>query len=300
MANFYMTIGIPGCGKSTYFEDNFDNEVVYISSDKLREELLGDVNDQSKNSLIFNEMYKRTIAALNNGKDVYYDATNLRRKKRVNLLKQLPECNKFAIIFAIPFEVCCARNNARDRVVPQDVMERMYRSFEPPYFAEGFDEIGVVDYKGEHESIEDILSKNIECPHDNPHHRLSCGEHCLEAAKQASIISSTVKKMSHMSRYIVCTAARYHDVSKYKCKVFKSRKDEPTEIAHYYNHENVSAYDYLAHTSVHDYEVLIANLIANHMVFFSGEKNILKKKEFYGDDFWKLLEIVHEADLQSH
>lgn len=300
MAKFYFTVGIPGCGKSTYFKNNFGDEVIYISSDKLREELLGDVNDQSKNSLIFNEMYERTITALKENKDVYYDATNLNRKRRINLLKQLPECEKIAIVFAIPFDICCARNNARERVVPQNVMERMYKSFEPPYYVEGFDKIEVVHQDGEKKSIEDILYENMKCVHDNPHHKFSCGVHCLEAAAQASAIVSTSKKMSHTGRYIVCRAARYHDVSKYKCKVFKNRKGEPTEIAHFYNHENVSAYDYLAHTDVHDHEILIANLIANHMVFFSEEKNIIKKKKLYGDAFWNLLEIIHTADLASH
>ena len=35
------------------------------------------------------------------------------------------------------------------------------------------------------------------------------------------------------------------------------------------------------------------------MVFFESAA-IDKKKKLYGEEFWKLLEIVHEADLAAH
>ena len=80
-------------------------------------------------------------------------------------------------------------------------------------------------------------------------------------------------------------------------------KGEPTIDAHYYFHQNVSAYDFLAHfrsfISIKKL-ILTANLISNHMVFFEGAVAIDKKKKFYGEEFWKLLEIVHEADLAAH
>ena len=59
---FTMLMGLPGSGKST-----FANEVVtadsltsvLISSDSLREELFGDVNDQTHNTEVFEEMHRR-------------------------------------------------------------------------------------------------------------------------------------------------------------------------------------------------------------------------------------------------
>lgn len=302
MVKFYMTIGVPASGKDFFYHSNLKNSIeniVHISSDAIRQAVYGDINDQTHNNDVFNIMFNRTVDALKKGRSVYYNATNLSRKKRINLLKQLPSCEKIAIVFAIPFELCCERNKTRDRVVPQKVMDRMYKSFQPPHWAEGFDRIKIVQAENNYGSIDDILAENIKCPHDNPHHRLSCGEHCLEAQRQADILTQN-ENFHDIERYIVSMAAKYHDVSKYKCKVFHNAKGETTDYSHYYCHENVSAYDFLTYAAQNTFNIFIANLIANHMIFFTDEKNIQRKKEFYGEDFWKLLEVVHAADLASH
>ena len=44
----------------------------------------------------------------------------------------------------------------------------------------------------------------------------------------------------------------------------------------------------------------IANLIANHMVFFKADKAIQKVKEWYGEYFFKCLVTLHEADIAAH
>ena len=41
-----------------------------------------------------------------------------------------------------PFDVCCERNDKRERRVPQEVMDRMRESFEEPTIEEGFDSLG--------------------------------------------------------------------------------------------------------------------------------------------------------------
>lgn len=305
MAVLYYTIGIPGCGKSSYYKNNLKKDVIHISSDKLREELLGDVNNQSNNSLIFNEMTKRTIMALRINKSVYFDATNLNRKKRINLLKQLPPCKKIAIVFAIPFAVCCERNNSRDRTVPQFVMNKMYKNFQPPHYDEGFDEIRFVHHnkESEIESLEYLMNTNIKCNHDNPHHKLSCGMHCILTHEEIINLIKD-KNLSSEQEEILVLAGLYHDLSKFKCKVFYDCKGNVSEIAHYYNHENVSSYDYLCAESYNKVDnkilVIIANLIANHMVFYAGEDVVKARKKIYNDEFWKLLEILHEADVKAH
>lgn len=181
MAKLIMTIGLPGSGKDYFYLNNpCKDNFIHISSDKIREELLGDINDQSENNLIFSEMHKRTLKALKENVNVYYNATNLSRKKRINFLKQLPFCEKIALVFAIPYEVCCQRNLSRYRTVPEYVMNKMYKSFQPPHYTEGFDKIKIV-YDIDSEPVCSLLSKNDHCPHDNPHHSLSCGEHCRKA-----------------------------------------------------------------------------------------------------------------------
>lgn len=302
MAIFEMLIGIPASGKSSYAKNMVakNSSIVIVSSDAIRKELYGSEEDQSHNGEVFNEMLKRTREGLATGAHIIYDATNLSRKRRAALLKQLPDCEKRATVFATPFEVCCERNNSRERIVPQHAMDRMFRSFEPPHWAEGFNSISIINFNSS-VSLDDILEKNIECNHDNPHHELSCGMHCLAAAHYVYLNYNN--RVNAANYDVLYFAAKYHDVSKYKVKVFHNMKGHPTDIAHYYFHQNVSAYDFLAHyrgfMSVEKL-ILIANLISNHMVFFEGEAAKDKKRKFYGEEFWKLLRMVHMADLAAH
>lgn len=294
-AMFEMLIGIPGSGKSTYAKKKIDEGCIVVSSDAIRKELYGSEDDQNHNGEVFNEMFYRTKIGLLAGAHVIYDATNLSRKRRINFLKQLPHCEKRATVFAVPFEICCERNSSRERVVPQHAMERMYRSFQPPHYAEGFSDIKIIGsidtdalyiYKCEEE--------NIKTPHDNPHHTFSCGTHCLEAMRYI--------KNKYPNEVDLQMAARFHDVSKYKCKVFHNAKGESTKEAHYYNHENVSAYDFMVYYFLmpSNRVIHISNLIANHMVFYAGEKAMEKTRNFYGLKFWEDLKKVHEADKAAH
>ena len=294
-----MLIGLPqpGCGKSTYAKNILkeDSSVIIVSSDAIRKELYGSEEDQSHNQEVFNEVFKRTRAAIKDNKHCIIDATNLSRKRRIAFLKQFDNCEKRATVFAIPFEVCCERNNSRERIVPQYAMDRMYRSFEPPHYAEGFDDIQIVGSKDiDTMYIFKCEQENIKTSHDNSHHTFSCGIHCFEAELYI--------KNKYPNEVDLQMAARFHDVCKYKCKVFHNAKGEPTEEAHYYNHENVSAYDFIVHYFLMPPKrvIHIANLIANHMVFYAGEQAMEKRRKLYGEKFWEDLKKIHEADLAAH
>ena len=173
-------------------------------------------------------------------------------------------------------------------------MEKMYRSFQPPHYAEGFDDIQIVGSKDVGLYIYKCEQENIETPHDNSHHTFSCGVHCLEAEQYI--------KNKYPNEVDLQMAARFHDVGKYKCKVFHNAKGELTEEAHYYNHENVSAYDFIVHYYLMPPKrvIHIANLIANHMVFYAGEQAIEKRRKLYGEKFWEDLKKIHEADKYAH
>lgn len=300
-----ILIGLPASGKSSYCKDKLkeNKDIEIVSSDAIREEVFGDVNDQSHNGEVFNIVFKRVREAILNNRDVILDATNLSRKRRINFIKEMPKTFIRAIVFAVPFEICCERNAHRNRVVPQTVMERMYKQFEAPSYAEGFDDIKIIKNSISDESIEDILAENINCSHDNPHHRLSCGEHCLAAEEYIKELWYNSSIEDEDDYIILRNAARYHDVSKYKCKTFYNAKGEKSKVAHYYGHENCSAYDYLAYYNSCFNEqsmLLVANLINNHMVFFAGDMVVNRKRLLYGEKFFKLLSILHEADLASH
>lgn len=317
MAKFIMLIGLPGSGKSTYatrYKSKYPNTAV-VSSDEIREELFGDVNDQTHNGEVFTTMLNRTREFLKADIDVIYDATNINRKRRTNLLKELPDDTvKIAVIFAVAFELCREQNENRSRQVPYEVLERMYKSFQVPSHGEGFNKIeieGSPTYKEEiaRRQIAEIENLAKNCSQDNSHHRFTIGEHCLHTwAHSLDIIKC--ENLSFSKAFILSQACRYHDIGKWFCKHFYNAKGEHTNEAHYYNHENVGAYIYLSTMyatptlfgieEYHQIILIIANLIANHMVFWTDEGTINKRKQLYTEEFWQLLEWVHECDMNAH
>lgn len=296
-----LPIAIPGAGKSSWAESYkvLNPDTIIVSSDSIRKEIYGDENDQTHNCEVFNLVNSRCREGLLEGKTVICDATNLNRKRRMSFIKSMPPCNVEAVVFAIPFEVCCERNSKRERVVPPYVMERLYKSFQPPFYNEGFDEIEIISYgdlKFRWDYYLEIFEKNSKTEHDNPYHTKSCGEHCSAAARYIMEHQEDIPPKLYI--FILC-GALYHDMSKFKCKVFQDSKGKETNIAHFYRHESVSAYDYLV-CAPNKNNLFVANLISNHMVFYNGEKAVNKIKKDYGEDFFMALEWVHKADKSAH
>lgn len=131
----YITVGIPGCGKSTFIESRTNDEGwTIISTDLIRQELTGDMSDQSRNDEVFEIFYERIRRTLEAGWPVIVDATNLRQKYRDVLLGVaylVGVEHLYAYRFAISndFETCQQRNLSRGRVVPEDVMRRFHKNF---------------------------------------------------------------------------------------------------------------------------------------------------------------------------
>lgn len=309
MPNFYMTVGIAGSGKSWIYENeikklhaanpDYYSEIVYVSSDAIREEVFGDVNDQTHNAEVFNIMHARSVAALKEGKSVYYDATNLSAKRRMAFLRSIdfiPNVYKSCILNVPPFELVKERNASRYRQVPEFVLERMLRQFEMPDISEGWNQIRVfgvdrfVDSENE-KILQKMVVDALNLSHDNPHHSNSVGGHMVEAWSYA---------VKHRFGTIVRNAAFYHDIGKPYCKVFHNMKNEPTEFAHYYNHENVGAYLYISMSPGMATDIVTANLIAHHMDYFKGESYFKKVRARYPEEFIKLLDQLHECDLAAH
>jgi predicted kinase len=133
-----VAIGLPGSGKSTYFKKL---GVHPISSDVIRAELTGDEGNQTVNSQVFPKMR----ALLAKACDVaWIDATNLTRRDRKQWFK--PGCEMEAIYFDVPLEICKARNAARNRNVPEHILDLMAAKLVPPSIEEGFSKVEVVQY----------------------------------------------------------------------------------------------------------------------------------------------------------
>jgi len=131
-----VAVGLPGSGKSRYFE-----KLNPISSDAIREQLTGDAGNQSVNHQVFAKMR----ALLDEAGDVAcIDATNLTRRDRRQWFRA--GCEMEAVYFDVPLEICKARNAARNRVVPEHVLDLMAAKLVPPSIEEGFNRVEVVRY----------------------------------------------------------------------------------------------------------------------------------------------------------
>lgn len=138
----YVMIGIPGSGKS-YIAHKLAEEgtAVIHSSDDIREELYGDASIQGDGAKVFATLHNRVRRDLEEGKNVIYDATNLTFKGRKNIFKMFGEYPMAAVYVECSLKTALARNQKRDRVVPEDVIRRFYFKMNPPDSSEGWKEI---------------------------------------------------------------------------------------------------------------------------------------------------------------
>lgn len=300
-----MMCGLPASGKSTKAVELAKKYNANIhSSDEIRKELSGDINNQNINDLVFQTLHNRIKEDLKHNKSCVYDATNIRYKQRKGFLCELEKipCEKICVLMATPYEDCLKNNNSRDRKVPETVIEDMYKHFDVCWFYEGWDKIEIIYYpnsKGIYgcpfEWVESVKNFN----QDNSHHFLTLGEHCSEVAKLVC-----KDEIDNVVRF----ASLIHDNGKCFTKTFENSKGEITKEAHYYNHERVGAYnslffDYSSAEDITDISVLhIAVLIRWHMqsYFIKNEKADKKYKNLWGEDLYNELVSLHVADEMSH
>lgn len=314
-----MTIGLPGSGKSTYAKnieitnpDGRTTRPVIHSSDALRKELYGDEAIQGDNGKLFNELHVRIKRDLSSGKDVVYDATCLKKKTRIQFISELKNinCEKYCICFATTFDACLHNNNQRERKVPVDVIKRMQMSFAPPDFNEGFDYIQFVfSYLDENKNIthapqkefdlQSYLKKANGFSQDNKHHTLTLGGHSIAAYEYV--------KKQRPDDYALQLAALLHDNGKLYTKTRLNSKREFDGDYHYYNHQNVGAYNamfYINQIGAYKDMVRVINLIYYHMAPYMEWKQSEKAKKrdvaLLGEDMMNDIMLLHFADGQAH
>lgn len=137
-------MGLPGSGKSAWCARQ---GLPALSSDEMRRLLWDDPEQQGDPWRVFAALRLLLRYRLETRRPVtVIDATNLMRWERRPYIElaRLHDCDVEAVYFDVPAEVCRARNAARHRVVPEDVIGKMAARLEPPTVEEGFVSVTVV------------------------------------------------------------------------------------------------------------------------------------------------------------
>ncbi|SRR5579875_710556 len=138
-----VMVGIPASGKSTVAEALAAAGVTRLSRDAIRGELYGDEAIQGSGAEVSRLFYARLEDALAAGKLVVDDSTNcdrLLRRPVIALAQHHGYENIVLVVMETPLGECLRRNRARDRVVPEKVIEALHarlRSSEKPRASEG-------------------------------------------------------------------------------------------------------------------------------------------------------------------
>lgn len=167
VTTFYMLVGLPGTGKSTWtdrfkrkhiselneqsFKTNtqFQYNLSVISTD----DIVQTIADQHR--LTYNQMFdnitysfaekishKLAKYAFDRNDIVIWDQTNLTLMSRAKKLVLVPShYKKICIVFRIPDDHIDRLQSRVGKIIPEDVMMNMIKSYQQPTLTEGFDDI---------------------------------------------------------------------------------------------------------------------------------------------------------------
>lgn len=291
MSEINFIVGISGSGKTSWTQSHATIDDVVIDSDEMRAHLFGDPTIQSDPSKVFNAMFQRVHIALQENKNVWYTATNLKRKHRVrfvNAIKKMhPDVKLHCYILVAPPEVCIARDAQRERTVGEQVIMRQLKLFTVPGLDEGWDDITCYkNWDGNFEDYKKELWGKVEAfgSQENPHHTSTLYDHCVNCGVLAY-------KNKYGRKMVEC--ATYHDVGKIYTKVYW---DDGTGIAHYPQHANVSAYLALC-CGLTPEQALLINY---HMVRFARKEEQQIWANRFGDKIWQYIQLLNKFDMEAH
>ena len=316
MREFYLMVGLAGSGKSTiakeieysicmsspkYDEYGRADKVVLISSDDIRAEILGDVNDQSQNDKVFSHVHKLIKQAVKDYNHIIIDATNITIKNRralLNCLNDKKDYHKIAYIVNTSIEKCKENNSKRDRKVPEYVIDNQAKKFEIPFANEGFNSIFLHHFPAYNCGAlkEEVLLNNITSLMDgfnqkNHHHIYDLGTHCRKLHEELS------KRTD--DKILLCSAL-VHDIG--KLYTGAPKEDGSGEYS-YKQHNNFGAYYLITNLEKIESnrldEILELLFYVNyhmHPFFVQSGKSEKKWKDIFGEEKYNKLFLFNECD----
>ena len=330
-----VLVGLSGCGKSTFAKEfvrmKSKNGRAYtiISSDEIRKELTGNVENQQVNEEVFNVVHRRMKESLRANKSVIIDATNLALKNRrayFNCVKKIP-CIKICYIFNVPISMCIERQQNEDRELhlSEEILKRMEMKFEIPFMGEGWDAIHFVDKNGKviHnydfdskvKIVEDITTipmfkEQVGFNQKNRHHLYTLDEHSRRVAQAVRDLEPPNLVKTNKSarddwygfiKNMLIKVAYLHDYGKMFVGV---PKDDGSGDYKYFNHHNVGAYrimNNMEQLGIDDIDSIAEFLfyVNYHMqpFFINTPKAEDKWKEIFGEWNYEILTFFNKCDI---
>ncbi|NGZ77081.1 ATP-binding protein [Saccharibacillus alkalitolerans] len=262
----HMLIGIPGSGKSVYAQKlEQETRGVIVSTDAIRLKLFGGESRQKNTYVIFDEAFREIGAALEAGRDVIFDATNVDRDRRGKFVKRFADCRIEAHVFDTLYETAVRRISSRKRKLDGKIMAKYAKNLQFPLPGEGFEAVHPVHMPDEsvlcglaeppradelRSEIERLLRQ--EAGHDelfavlsafplfaqmlgydqgNPFHTRTLSQHTYAVLEYVNAF------YEEDDRLAMQWTALLHDIGKPFCKTWK----EARGYYSYFGHEHVSA-----------------------------------------------------------
>ena len=271
-----LMVGLQGSGKTFYAQECLRvlKPTYYYSADKIRLE-----HPEWDNAPVFQELHAQLtdiFCKIMEGSVpnwmIVIDNTNATRKQRKQFFNFLLEFErkhysefrlprpfsneplfKFEVeanVMTTPYEECLSRIKSREitehKHIPVEVLNRYYRSFQIPFYEEGFTRINLIDYKKlvpieyvefDKTAYDAIMDQFNAFDQENRHHWFTLGEHMTNAAKAYCMT------WGHSSNPVIEAALLIHDYGKYYTKTWGDEDNE----AHYFSHAEVGTYRLLSH-----------------------------------------------------
>ena len=127
MSRLILPIGISGSGNSYIYNKDY-KDCVQVSPDLIREELTGDISNQTKNKEVFQLAFERVDEYLNKGQDVFFDATNVNKGQRKKFTDKYIGTDVEVVYVVLPADIDLSWKRIR-----ADIREKKNRS-DVPYF----------------------------------------------------------------------------------------------------------------------------------------------------------------------
>lgn len=128
MSRLILPIGISGSGKSYIYNKDY-KDCVQVSPDLIREELTGNISNQTKNKEVFKLAFERVDEYLNKGQYVFFDATNVNKGQRKKFTDKYIGTDVKVVYVVLPADIDLSWKRIR-----KDIREKKNRS-DVPYFA---------------------------------------------------------------------------------------------------------------------------------------------------------------------